>query len=198
MKKYLNKWKEKKLFDKISDILFIVFLIALLVPPSRTAIIVSVKRVIAFAPKTIKEEERVAIPEDSFYWELVDLQGQEVNVTDFSGETLFINAWATWCPPCIAEMPSIQKLYDELKNDENIAFLLITNEKKEVVQKFIVENDYTFPVYLALSSTPEPFFSPSIPTTFLVSPKGEIVLKEVGSKKWHGEKTIELIRSLNN
>ncbi len=198
LKKYVQKWKEKKLFDKVSDLVFVLLIIALMIPPSRTAIMVSVKRVIAFAPRAIKVEERVSISEDSFHWELADLQGQEANVTDFSGKTLFINEWATWCPPCIAEMPSIQKLYDELKDDEDVAFLLITNENKDVVVKFIEENDYSFPVYLARSNTPQSLFSPSIPTTFLVSPEGEIVLKEVGSKKWHGEKTIELIRSLKN
>lgn len=196
MKKYVDKWKKKKLFDKITDVLFIVLLVALLFPSSRTAILVSVKRVIAFSPRTIKEEERVSISPDKFYWELETLEGQKLNLKDYAGKVLFINAWATWCPPCIAEMPSIQKLYDEMKADTDVVFLLITNEKKEIVQTFLSENDYDLPVFLAKSSTPELLFSPSIPTTFLISPDGEIVLREVGSKKWHGEGTIELIRSL--
>lgn len=198
LKKYSQKWKEKKLFDKVSDLVFIIFIIAILIPPSRTAILVSVKRVFAFAPRSISEDERVSLSEDSYHWELVDIQGHKINVSDLSGKTLFINEWATWCPPCIAEMPSIQKLYDEFKDDENVSFLLITNEDKDVVVNFIEENDYSIPVYLAISNTPQAFFSPSIPTTFLVSPEGEIVLKEVGSKKWHGENVIELIRSLSH
>ena len=194
--KYIKKWKEKKLFDKISDILFVILLVALLIPGSRTAIIVSVKRVIAFSPGSIDPADRVTVLKDDFFWELEDLEGNKTNVADFRGKTIFINEWATWCPPCIAEMPSLQKLYDQLKDDKDIVFLLITNEKEDVVRKFINDYEYSFPVMLARSNTPESFYSPSIPATFLVSPAGEIVLEEVGSKKWHGEKTVNLIRSL--
>ncbi|MBI9099001.1 MAG: TlpA family protein disulfide reductase [Spirochaetaceae bacterium] len=193
---FIEKWKKKKLFDKITDILFVVLLIGLLIPQSRTAIIVTVKRVIAFSPKAISTEERETVERDDFYWKMESLDGQQFNLSDFRGKVLFINEWATWCPPCIAEMPSIQKLYDRLKNDDEVVFVIVTNEKKSVVQTFIDENDYTFPVLLARSETPGPFFSPSIPTTFIVSPEGEIVSKEVGSKKWHGEDTVRMIRSL--
>lgn len=194
--KNIKKWKEKKTSSKISDIVFILLLIALAIPPSRTALIVSVKRVFAFSPGSIESAERESVLSDDYFWALTDLDGNSANLTDFKGKTIFINEWATWCPPCIAEMPSIQKLYDQLKGDESIVFLLISNEKEAVVQKFIRKNQYTFPVYIARSNTPESFYSPSIPTTYLVSPNGEIVLKEVGSKKWHGDKTIELIKSL--
>ncbi len=195
IKKHKQKWIKKKLFDKITDVLFIVLIIAMLIPASRVAITVGVKRIFAFSPKIISSEQRESIKEQDYYWEFESLSGQSFNLIEFAGKTIFINEWATWCPPCIAEMPSIEKLYRELKNDSDIVFLIVTNEKKDVVQKFIEENSYTFPVMLARSATPEAFFSPSIPTTYLVSPEGKIVLKEVGSKKWHGVDTISLIRS---
>ena len=190
------KWKEKKIFDKITDILFVVLLIALLIPTSRTAIIVTVKRVTSFAPKFISSDKRDSISKSDYYWEFESLDNEAVNLVDYSGKTLFINEWATWCPPCIAEMPSIQKLYDQLKENDEIVFIIVTNENESVVENFIKENGYSFPVMLARSSTPEPFYSPSIPTTYIVSPEGEIVLKEVGSKKWHGKDTIDFINSL--
>jgi len=198
LENYIKKWKRKKPFDKVSDFLFIILLIALLIPASRTSIIVSVKRIAAFSPRSIASDERETVLPDDFYWKLEDLNGFEMNMVDFRGKTIFINEWATWCPPCIAEMPSLQKLYDQLNDEEDIAFLLITNEKKDVVEKFISDNGYTFPVMMARSNTPDSFYSPSIPATFLVSPAGEIVLKEIGSKKWHGENTVNLIRSLGD
>lgn len=195
MKKYWEKWKGKKLFDKITDILFIILVIVMLTPEGRTAITVTLKRLIAFSPREIKSEERLSVAEEDYHWKLETLSGNIINLTDYAGKTIFINLWATWCPPCIAEMPSIQKLYENFKDDSDVVFLIISNEKKETVKNFVIENNYTFPVMLARSKTPESFYSPSVPTTFLVSPNGEIVMKEVGSKKWHGEETVKLIQS---
>lgn len=194
--KMIDKWKEKKLIDKAGDIIFLFFVIAMIVPSSRMAVTVAVKRVFAFSPREISQEERVSVQSDGFNWPMESLKGERANLSDFRGKALFINEWATWCPPCVAEMPSIQKLYDALKDDEDVVFIIITNEKREVVEAFMDDGGYNFPVMLARSNPPELFYSRSIPTTFLVAPSGEIVLKEVGSRKWHGDDTIELIRSL--
>jgi thiol-disulfide isomerase/thioredoxin len=194
--KLVNKWKKKKTIDKIGDVIFFLFIIAMIFPSSRMAITVAVKRVFAFAPKEISREERVSVESDQFYWLMETGEGETVNLADFRGKTIFINMWATWCPPCVAEMPSIQKLYDALKEDEQIKFIIISSEKRSTVEDFMKEEGYTFPFMLARTNTPDAFAHRSIPTTFLVAPSGEIVLREVGSKKWHGEETIGLIRSL--
>jgi thiol-disulfide isomerase/thioredoxin len=196
LNKFLVKWKSKKLFDKISDFVFIILLLALLVPQSRTALIVGVKRLTAFSPGIIKNDERQQLQEMDYYWELDSLSGESLNLVDFAGKTLFINQWATWCPPCIAEMPSIDKLFLQLKNDADVVFIIVTNEKIPVVREFMNEHDYSFSVFFARSKTPDALYSPSIPTTFVISPDGEIVLKEVGAKKWHGEETVKFIQSL--
>ncbi|MBB6482102.1 TlpA family protein disulfide reductase [Spirochaeta isovalerica] len=197
MKKLIDKWKSKKLIDKIGDILFLGLLIAMIIPSSRMALTVAVKRVFAFSPREISREERVSLIPDEYNWLMEDESGNVVNLADFIGRTLFINEWATWCPPCVAEMPSIQKLYDRLKDDKSVAFIIITNEKRSTVEDFMDKEGYTFPYMIARSNPPEPFAVRSIPTTFLVAPSGEIVLKEVGSKKWHGEDTVELISNLS-
>lgn len=196
MKGIFQKWKEKKLIDKIGDIAFLIFVIALIIPSSRMALTVTLKRLFLFSPKAISSEERITVEQSEFYWPMETLDGRETNLELLRGKTLFINLWATWCPPCVAEMPSIQKLYDQLKDDENVAFVIVTNEDRETVKQFMNEAGYDFPVMLSRSNPPEQFYSRSIPTTFLVSPEGEIVLREVGSKKWHGAETVELISSL--
>jgi len=193
----LKKWKGKKLIDKIGDILFVAFLVAMIIPSSRMAITVAVKRVFSFSPKEISQEERVSLVSGQYDWLMEDERGNVINLSEYSGKTLFINIWATWCPPCVAEMPSIQKLYDIFEGDSSVAFIIISNEDRGTVEAFMDREGYTFPYMLARSNPPEPFASPSIPTTFLVSPSGEIVLREVGSKKWHGEDTVELISNLS-
>lgn len=194
--KLVIKWKKKKLIDKIGDILFYLFVLAMIIPSSRMAVVVTFKRVFAFAPKEINQDERVSVESDQFYWLMETNTGETVNLTSYRGKTLFINMWATWCPPCVAEMPSIQKLYDALQDDDQVVFIIISSEDRKTVEEFMKKEGYTFPFMLAKTNTPEVFTSRSIPTTYLVSPSGEIVLKEVGSKKWNGAETINLIRSL--
>jgi thiol-disulfide isomerase/thioredoxin len=189
-------WKEKTIWTKISDFVFIALIVALIFPASRMQVLVFVKQLTAFSPKAIEKEERKAISITDYNWEFETLGGEIQNMKDFAGKTIFINQWATWCPPCVAEMPSIQKLYDKVKTNKNIVFVIITNEKKETVNAFLKKNGFTFPIVLARSETPKAFESESIPVSFVVSPKGEIVLKEYGSRKWHGNETIKLLNSL--
>lgn len=194
--KYIEKWKSKKKIDQAGDILFILFLIALAIPQSRMVLLVSMRRVFAFQPGIIAEDKREQVEESGFFWPMETLEGQRVNLEDYEGQVLFINIWATWCPPCVAEMPSIEKLYKEFEENEGIEFIIVSNEKRETVRSFMEDEGYSFPVMLSRGSPPGDFSVKSIPTTFLVSPEGEIVLKEVGSRKWHGEDTFEIINQL--
>jgi thiol-disulfide isomerase/thioredoxin len=113
---------------------------------------------------------------------------------DLKGKTIFLNFWATWCPPCIAEMPSIQALYDKAKQ-ENIVFVMIaTNDEQEKVQKFIQRKGYTFPIYFLKDNyLPTIFQSKAIPTTFVISPAGNIVFKHEGTANYDTEQFIALL-----
>jgi len=189
-------WKEKSLWAKISDVVFILLLIGLLIPASRMEIVVFVKQLTSFSPKAIEAQERKSVTAEAYDWVLETEDGKVMNMSDFKGKTLFINQWATWCPPCVAEMPSIQKLYEQVKDNQNIVFIIVTNEDKQTALNFIKKKKYTFPIMIARSQAPKAFETESIPVTFLVSPKGEIVLKEYGSRKWHGKETVDLMTSL--
>lgn len=120
---------------------------------------------------------------------LIDLKGNITPMDSFKNKVIFINEWATWCAPCIAEMPSIQNLYDEIGDNENIVFVMLTfEEDKNKVKKFITKKDFTFPVYGIASKLPEVLRSSSIPTTFVISKSGEIISKKVGMAKYDTEK----------
>jgi len=190
-KKY---WETKTVWNKISDAIFIILLLSLIHPTSRMEVISFVKQLTSFAPNEIDKEDRVAISKADYDWQFETLDGKIISLSDFAGKTIFINQWATWCPPCVAEMPSIQKLYDQVKDSPNAAFVIVTNEKKETVEKFIKKRGFTFPVVIAHSTTPKVFESASIPVSFVVSPKGEILIKEYGSKKWHSEETVKMFQ----
>ncbi|MCP4396304.1 MAG: TlpA family protein disulfide reductase [bacterium] len=128
-------------------------------------------------------------------WTVQTLEGEEFHLTDVQGQVVFLNFWATWCPPCIAEMPSIQRLYDRL-NDAGVAFLCISDEERETVQKFITEKGYTFPVYTMQEERPKDFLGRGIPTTFLLNREGKIAFRHVGSAKWDDELAVDFIKGL--
>lgn len=132
-------------------------------------------------------------------WTIQTLDGATKNFSDFQNKTVFLNFWATWCPPCRAEMPGIQKLYDRCKADSSlkeVEFVLVSNEDSETVNKFMKENGYTFPVYVLKADPPEVFQTQGIPVTFFLSQKGNIALKHVGAANWDDTPATDFVKNL--
>src|SRR5260370_33967410 len=124
------------------------------------------------------------IPES---WSVTGLDGKEISAAKLRGKVLFINRWATWCPPCMEEMPSIQKLYDSLK-DSDVAFLIVSNpknNKEEDVRRMAASQGWSMPVYLATEGFPPVLKSEFIPATFIANRKGQVVYRIVDKKYWN-------------
>ncbi len=127
---------------------------------------------------------------------LTNKSGEVHSLREFEGKVVFINIWATWCPPCIAEMPDIHDLYQELK-DDNIAFVMLSvDDDLQKALDFVDKKKYDFPVYQIAGPLPPVFESSAIPTTFVVSPEGKIVVKKSGMAKYNTEKFIAYLRSM--
>ena len=120
------------------------------------------------------------IKEADYNLALRDIKGKETNLSEFKGKVIFLNVWATWCPPCVAEMPGIQALYEKMEGSD-VAFVMLSMDRDTAKpERFIKKKGFTFPVYLPAGPMPEVFKSPSIPTTFVISPEGKIISKKVG------------------
>ncbi|HEY4650434.1 MAG TPA: TlpA disulfide reductase family protein [Pontibacter sp.] len=130
-------------------------------------------------------------------FKMVSLDGTQVNFESLKGKVVFLNIWATWCPPCIAEMPNIQKLYEKIGSDK-IAFVMLSVDEggMEKVKKFIGKKGYTFPVYMPASQFPEEFYSTAIPTTFIIDPQGQIVAKQEGMADYDTKEVREYLQGL--
>lgn len=130
-------------------------------------------------------------------FELADLQGNPVRFESLRGKVIFMNVWATWCPPCIAEMPGIQKLYNSVDTSK-IAFVMLSVDEggQQKVKKFIDRKGYTFPVYMPLSGIPAEFQSSAIPTTFILSPEGTLVARQEGMANYNTDKMRDFLGSL--
>lgn len=131
-----------------------------------------------------------------FYF--VDKNSSMKSLADFEGDVIFMNIWATWCPPCIAEMPSIQSLYDELQDLPNVSFLLVSvDENFEIAEEFMANRNFTLPTYHFRNKAPGTYSSTVIPTTYVISPEGKLVMEKRGLAKYDTDAFIDFMKKLS-
>lgn len=129
-------------------------------------------------------------------FKLKDLNGKEVSLSDLRGKKVFLNFWATWCPPCRGEMPEIEKLYQETKNSDLVIVAIEIGEPLSTVKPFIDQNKYNFKVLLdSEQSIATEYGISAIPTSFFIDKEGNIVAKNTGEMNINQMK--EYIKSLD-
>lgn len=128
---------------------------------------------------------------------LPDLNGTQVSLADQHGKVVFLNFWATWCPPCRAEMPSMEKLYTKFKDNDFTILAVNLGENEAQVRAFKESFKLNFPILLdADSSTGMIYGAISVPTTYLIDRDGHIIGGALGPRDWAGEDAFGLINSL--
>lgn len=124
-------------------------------------------------------------------------EGHVIELGDLKGKVVFINFWATWCPPCIAEMPSIQKLYNNFKDNEKVMFLMVDVDDAPVKsKKFMDKKKYDLPVYTPVSPIPSSFMARAIPTTLVLNKYGKVVFKHEGTADYSNDEFATFINEL--
>ncbi|MFN8254674.1 MAG: TlpA disulfide reductase family protein [Bacteroidales bacterium] len=194
----LSYFHKKSKLGLLSDFLFIAILLAMVFPQSRMWLISNVNKAKIFfvQPSVIEADKAVSLSADDYQLLFTDLNNNNLDFSLLKGKVIFLNFWATWCPPCVAEMPSIQKLYNAYRNNNQIAFILLTNEEKTKVKTFLQKQGYDFPVFFNQDRIPEVLSTNSIPTTFLISKSGKLVIKEIGASDWAGNRVKTEIEKL--
>lgn len=118
---------------------------------------------------------------------LPNLKGESENIDNYKGSYLLINFWATWCAPCVKEIPSLNNLYNKFKDKKNFKMIAINiGQSKEVVKKFLLDKalPVEFTILLDEKMDLSDWNVQAIPTTFLVDKKGKIIYKVEGEKEW--------------
>ncbi len=123
---------------------------------------------------------------------LVDLDGKPINLKELKGKRVFLNLWATWCKPCIAEMPDLSKASDILSK-ENYLFLAASDEDMDKIKKFISRYDYHFQ-FVKMENSVYDLDVVALPTSFIINAKGDIVYDEVGAKDWASDEVLADLR----
>ena len=158
--------------------------------------------VLAFFAKMIIGEIRSAKPVDVGYvapnFTLPDLEGREVSLSDYRGKVVFLNIWATWCPPCRDEMPSMQRMYDALKGDRfEILAVSIDAGEARVVRKFMEDLSLTFPALHDRNSQVYKLYQATgVPETFIIDHRGVIAARYIGALDWDRRENRKVVEDL--
>ncbi len=136
-----------------------------------------------------------ANPKADFSLRLVNAKGEKVSMEQFRGKVIFINLWATWCPPCVAEMPGINALYNEVNEEEVVFLMLSVDQDFEKAKRFKEKKGFDFEVYQADGGIPQMYYSQSIPTTFIINAKGELALTHTGMADYNTPEFKKFLRA---
>jgi peroxiredoxin len=129
---------------------------------------------------------------------LMNIDGQDVSLSDYQGRFVLLNFWATWCPPCVKEMPALSELHSEL-NDQHGGLEVVgihVGPALATVNQFLNDRPVTFDVLIDSDMSLASWDVAGLPTTFLISPTGQIIYKAVGEREWNSKEMIQLIKDI--
>jgi peroxiredoxin len=129
---------------------------------------------------------------------LPDLDGKMVSLADYKGQVVLLNIWATWCRPCVEEMPSMEKLYQELKDEEfEILAVSIDESGAQVVLPFMKKHKLSFPALTDTAGAIKNLYQTTgVPESFIIDKDGRIVEEVTGPRDWASAGAIRFFRNL--
>jgi thiol-disulfide isomerase/thioredoxin len=168
-----KKWLTIK--NLLNGLFFIAVAVIAINPAAKAFTLQALMKVGLFQPSVTKTQV-IVVPEISF----TDEQGKTLLLSSLKGKVVFINFWATWCPPCLAELPAINGLYHKQSKNSNLVFLMVdVDNNVNYSAAFMAKHGYALPVYAA-SALPNGLVGDAIPTTIIIDKKGKMVFKHEG------------------
>ena len=145
--------------------------------------------------KWLAEEERPPLDLSGTF---LNLEGEEVSLLDpdAEGNVVFLNLWATWCGPCLAEMPAMASLYQQLSGS-GFSMVAVSEEDPETVREFLADSPYPFKILMDPENVLGNRFAVIlIPSTFIIDREGRLALRQTGAYHWDAAKIIEQFEPL--
>lgn len=135
---------------------------------------------------------------DAADFTLPDLRGRTYRLSELRGNVVFLNLWATWCPPCRSEMPAMEKLYQRLKGRDFVMLAVAEDEGgAEAVAPFVRDTGLTFPVLLDPEATLSPRYGATgYPETFIIDRNGQVVHHTIGPADWDDPEIVAYLEKL--
>ncbi len=161
-----------------SWIIPLLLLFVVLYPDTRVWILCGLMKAGLFSP-SVKAPDATA--DDFSAVAFSNEKGEVLTLGSLKGKVVVINFWATWCPPCRAEMPSLQAMYEKWKDHPGFVFLTVdADNQPEKANKFLQKNGYTFQAYRQVSPVPASLAGNTLPETVVLDKNGKLVFRHVG------------------
>ncbi|MFD2594455.1 TlpA family protein disulfide reductase [Sphingobacterium griseoflavum] len=195
---------KKKVWKIIGNVVFIMLIAALIIPTSRSWFQQGLMKIGLFKPNLEQPSAAPAAQKQQTVGDRSNIsfsndKGEIISVANLSGKVVFLNFWATWCPPCKAEMPSIQVLKDKFKGNEQVVFMLVEIEgEAEKAREFMKQGDMDLPIYFPESEIPESWLGQSIPTTVILDKEGQVAARHEGMADYSRKEVFDFITTLTD
>jgi thiol-disulfide isomerase/thioredoxin len=182
----------------LSGVIILAFAVIIINPSAKALVIRGLMKVGLFQPDVTQPVAKAS----STNLPALALQGTDgkiLELNELKGKVVFINFWATWCPPCIAEMPSINQLQEKLKDNKEIVFLMVDADNDfSKSMPFLVKHHLNFKLYQAASAIPATLLDNSLPTTVIFDKNGEMVFRHEGGADYSNPKVSDYLVQLSN
>lgn len=123
-----------------------------------------------------------------------DLDGQEMSFADLQDKVVILNLWATWCPPCRAEMPSLENLWRMFRDEEKVAVICVSEERAEDVRAHPFTASVNMPLYVFATDAPTELNTRALPTTYIFDRRGQLVFSHTGMAQWDAPHVVMFVR----
>ncbi|MCW2263477.1 MULTISPECIES: TlpA family protein disulfide reductase [Sphingobacterium] len=181
----------------IFTVLMVIIIGAMLFSPDTKSFVLRQLMVTGIFNASIDKKDGHATSQINTDFEFVDEKGNVQNTSSLRGKVVFINFWASWCPPCRAEFPSIEVLYSKFKNNPNVFFLTINEGSDLSLAKAYLNNEkFTIPFYQSSGNVPSEIFAGSLPTTVILDKNGKIRFHETGFANYASDKFVKQMEEL--
>lgn len=191
--------KDKTRRKKIINYIFYALLILIIVyPKTRIMVQQGLMKIGLFRPNLEQPKENI---ESNIAASFVK-HGEEdkpIRTDELKGKVVFINFWATWCPPCRAEMPSIETLFKKVGDSDDVVFMLveIDGERKKAV-KFLEDENLDLPIYYPYERIPGQWLGNSVPTTIILDKSGNVAARHEGMADYSRKEVVKFMEDLIN
>ncbi|MGV8878915.1 MAG: TlpA family protein disulfide reductase [Sphingobacteriaceae bacterium] len=181
-----------------TGIMLLLLLVLTFNPQAKALLMQGLMKIGLFQPSvkninSLRSRKGLEVPDIAFR----NQAGEQINLSALKGKVVFINFWATWCPPCIAEMPSIHSLQQKFDQNKQFVLLMVdVDNRLEQSTAFMKTRNFKLPVVSSVGSISEDFISNTIPTTLILNKSGQVVFRHEGAADYTNRDFINYVDSL--